>query len=133
MTLPDLFLSLADIFDSPAAIEQLAAETLREAALKPDLPVLAGDVPGLPQPFFDIIARPDAHPVCKLISQMPFMWEPPTTSDDRPILRTVRPKFMLNCWARTALSDQIKSGLVCMACTHTLITGCARIRQKKCL
>lgn len=113
MTLPALFLALADIFDSPAAIEQQAAEALRAAAGKPDLPVLDADAPALARPFLDIIAQADAHPVCALISQMPFHWAPPTTSDDPAYIAHSKAKIHAELLGPDGLvrSDKVRLGL----------------------
>lgn len=113
MTLPALFTALAGIFDRRAAIEQLAATALRAAADRPDLPAVGGDAPALAQPFLDIMTTADAHPVCGLISRMPFHWAPPTTSDDPAYIAHSKPKVHVELLGPDGLvrSDKVRLGL----------------------
>ncbi len=75
-----LYLALAEVFNGPNAIDDVARAALTKAASGP-LPSIEGGTP-LPQPFLDVMAADDAHDVCRLITQIPFTWTPPQTSTD---------------------------------------------------
>jgi hypothetical protein len=83
MSMKSLFLALADVFDGPRDIEKHARAGLLAAARTVAAP---GQGTPLPQPFLDIIAAPDAHPLCRHFTQLPLPWAPPRTSSD-PLYR----------------------------------------------
>ena len=83
MTLAALFEGLSDLLCADYPIERNA-----QAELRAELPAantrarLPRDPVSLPSPFLEVMNRDDAHPVCHLISYLPFHWAPPQTSSD---------------------------------------------------
>ena len=79
MTLATLFDGLCDLLCEDHAIERNAKAELRRAAAQitpqPDRTPLSG-------PFLEVMARDSAHPICRLIGELPFHWTPPATSSD---------------------------------------------------
>jgi len=82
ISLSELFVALADVFDGPHEIERFAADMLRTSAGSAALSDLSDSGSALPTSVLEEMSRPDAHPVCALIARMPFSWAPPTTSSD---------------------------------------------------
>ena len=72
MSLSELFVALADVFDGPHEIERFAAEMLRTSASSASLSDPSDTSSGLPASVLEEMSRPDAHPVCALIARMPF-------------------------------------------------------------
>ena len=70
---------MADIFSGPQPIEIHARNALRNATVDIEL---CGTGTPLPQNILDVMTSPDAHDVCRLITQLPFNWAPPQTSSD---------------------------------------------------
>ena len=133
MSLSELFVALADVFDGPHEIERFAAGMLRTSAGLASLSDLSDTSSGLPASVLEEMNRPDAHPVCALIARMPFSGPRRQHQAIRPILPTAPARFMLNCLAHKGWSRQTRSGWVCMACCRLRIMVCAPIRQKKSL
>ena len=79
MTLAPLFDGLCDLLSDDYAIERNARAELRLAKTQFDLP---DDPSPLPPPLVEAMTRDDSHPICSLITQMPFHWVPPETSSD---------------------------------------------------
>ena len=77
MTLASLFDGLCDILSDDHSIESNAKAELRR--LKAQIGPL-GKSSRLKEPFLDVMARDDAHPICSLIGEVPFHWAPPETS-----------------------------------------------------
>ena len=78
MELKPLYSALAEVFSHDLAIERHA----RQALLAADVGDYANPASApLPQPYLEVMAQPDAHPVCQLIAGAPFHWIPPQTSD----------------------------------------------------
>ena len=83
MTLADLFDGLCDLLNGESPIERHAQAELRRAradAPQPQEPT------ALAAPFLEVMAHHSAHPLCPLISSLPFCWAPPQTSSD-PLYR----------------------------------------------
>ena len=59
------------------------------------------------------MAKPDAHPVCATISQIPFNWRPPETSKSALYAEHSRPKVHIELLGPDGLvkSDKIRLGL----------------------
>lgn len=72
MSLSELFVALADVFDGPHEIERFAADMLRTSAGSASLSGLSDTSSALPASVLEEMSRPDAHPVCALIARMPF-------------------------------------------------------------
>lgn len=79
MKLDQLFFALADVFDGQRSIELFARDELLSHASQAELQ--SQGVP-LPDTVLEVMSRDDAHPVCDLISDIPFHWRPPQTSSD---------------------------------------------------
>lgn len=79
MYLKPLFVELGNVFSGSEGIESHVRNALQSALTEVEIPSCT--VP-LPQPFINVMARIDAHPICKLIAEMPFNWVPPQTSND---------------------------------------------------
>lgn len=81
-----LFKELAAVFDGELPIEKHASEALLAAADHATTVEVAKigayKSVGLAKPYLDVMAAPNAHPVCGLIEQIPFRWIPPQTSSD---------------------------------------------------
>ena len=113
MSLSELFVALADVFDGPHEIERFAAEMLRTSAGSASLSDLSDTSSGLPASVLEEMNRPDAHPVCALIARMPFSWAPPTTSSDPAYIAHSTRKVHVELLGPQGLvpSDQIRLGL----------------------
>ena len=79
VTLAALFEGLSDLLCADYSIERNAQAELRAANTRARLP---RDPVSLPSSFLEVMNRDDAHPVCHLISELPFHWAPPQTSSD---------------------------------------------------
>jgi hypothetical protein len=79
MILEPLFAKLVNVFSGPQAIETHVRDALCNAQFGANLPT---DVAPLPKPFLDAMSQANAHPICKMITQIPFNWAPPQTSND---------------------------------------------------
>ena len=79
MALTSLFDALCAILDPKYSIEANAIKALKDAEADMDLPQQTAP---LDQVFLDVMAKADAHPICRLIASMPFNWIPPQTSQD---------------------------------------------------
>ena len=79
MELKPLYSALADAFSGDLAIERNARQALLSADVGDHS---ANEGAPLPQPYLDVMAQSDAHPVCQLIAETPFQWTPPQTSDE---------------------------------------------------
>ncbi|MEM9472435.1 MAG: dimethylsulfonioproprionate lyase family protein [Pseudomonadota bacterium] len=110
MYLKRLFAELETVFSGPQAIEAHVREELSSAAAET---VLSGHAATLAQEFMDVMARPDAHPVCALISQIPFDWAPPQTSSDPLYVEHSRSKVHVELLGPDGLvrSDVVRLGL----------------------
>lgn len=110
MDLKPLFAGLEHVFCGPHAIEANAREALRNAQTAVDLP--SDSIP-LSQPFLDVMARADAHPICKLITELAFNWVPPKTSADPLYFEHSRSKVHVELLGPDGLikSDRIRMGL----------------------
>jgi len=83
VTLAALFEGLSDLLCADYPIERNARAELRaELPAANTRPRLPHDPVSLPNPFLEVMNRDDAHPVCHLISELPFHWAPPQTSSD---------------------------------------------------
>ena len=80
MTLASLFDGLCELFTGDSQIEKHAKSEL-ERARKNTLP--PQEVNKLSAPFLKVMAQQNAHPLCPLISSLPFQWAPPQTSSDK--------------------------------------------------
>ena len=82
--LKNLFEELAAVFNGKLPIEKLAASELLASAGKASMLDISasGAEHSLAEPYLDVMSAPDAHPVCRLIEQIPFQWTPPQTSSD---------------------------------------------------
>ena len=83
MTLEILFDGLCDVLIGDSQIEKHAKSELQRAradALPPQ------QATRLAAPFLEVMERHNAHPLCPLISSLPFHWAPPQTSSD-PLYR----------------------------------------------
>ena len=83
MNLCNLFDELCEILDGETSIEKHAQAELQRAradAPQPQEPT------ALATPFREVMAHRSAHPMCPLISSLPFCWAPPQTSSD-PLYR----------------------------------------------
>ncbi len=110
ITLTTLFAELADVFDGPESIEAVARQALREADTEWTPP---DDAAPLAQPFLDVLAQADAHPVSALIAAMPFVWAPPQTSADPLYVEHSKSKAHVEILGPGGLirSDQVRIGL----------------------
>jgi hypothetical protein len=79
MDLRSLFVALPAAFDADEPIEAAARAELIAAA--PDARFDGAGVV-LPPSMIDIMVAADAHPVCRLLAQMPLDWAQPSTSSD---------------------------------------------------
>lgn len=79
MTLAKLFEGLGDLLCEDYPIERHARAELRRAQTQVRPPQ---DPTALPDPFLEVMTRDSAHPLCHLISELPFHWAPPTTSSN---------------------------------------------------
>lgn len=79
MTLAPLFDGLCDFLSEEYAIERNAKAELRRAEAQIEPPQNPSP---LPRPFLDVMAEGDAHPICRLIGELPIHWAPPETSPD---------------------------------------------------
>ena len=110
MTLRPLFEALADALDGDQEIERHARVALRDTA-----PYAAYKGPHVPlaAPFLDVMARADAHPVCRLIATARFNWVPPQTSTDPEYIAVSRTKAHVELVGPGGIvvSDSIRLGL----------------------
>ena len=79
MQLKPLFTELESVFSGTEAIESHVSCALQNAKADVELPSNAAQ---LPEPFIEVMARTDAHPICKLIAEIPFNWVPPQISSN---------------------------------------------------
>jgi len=79
MTLAKLFDGLCDILNEEYQIERNAMAELRRARSETHAPQ---EPTALADPFLEVMTRDSAHPLCDLISNLPFCWAPPQTSSD---------------------------------------------------
>lgn len=79
MKLDRLFYGLADTFDGDQSIEQFARDVLLLHAPEAELQNTGGP---LPEAVLAVMTSADAHPVCRIIADIPFCWRPPQTSSD---------------------------------------------------
>ncbi len=110
MYLKPLFAELETVFSGPQAIEAHVREALSNSAAETQL---SGHASALAQEFMDVMARSDAHPVCTLISQIPFDWAPPRTSSDPLYVEHSRSKVHVELLGPDGLvrSDVVRLGL----------------------
>ena len=110
MSLTTLCRQLAEAFDGPEPIEEIARQAL--LAAKPPDPDPATCVP-LAAPFRTILAAPDAHPVCAAIAQTPLPWAPPQTSDNPAYVEHSLPKVHVELIGPDGFcpSDTLRLGL----------------------
>ena len=113
--LKSLFEELAAVFNGYMPIENYAQNALL-AASDDTLAVeasktLAGNA--LAKPYLDVMSAPDAHPVCKLIKQIPFDWAPPKTSSDPLYIEHSLAKAHVELLGPNGLvrSDSVRLGL----------------------
>ena len=83
MALTTLFDGLCDLLDDESSIERHAKAELQRARADA-LP--AQESTTLAAPFLEVMAQKNAHPLCPLISSLPFHWAPPQTSSE-PLYR----------------------------------------------
>ncbi|MEO0327432.1 MAG: dimethylsulfonioproprionate lyase family protein [Pseudomonadota bacterium] len=79
MDLKPLFTELANIFTGPQSIEKHAQDALLSAEYEVGLP---NQYAPLAQPLIYELMQEDALPICSLIAEAPFNWEPPRTIND---------------------------------------------------
>ena len=79
MTLEILFDGLCDLLVGDTSTERHAKAELQRAKADP-LPPQKHTT--LAAPFLEVMAQQNAHPLCPLISSLPFHWAPPQTSSD---------------------------------------------------
>jgi len=79
MNLNSLFQELADVFSGELAIEKDTRAELLSVDASVNIP--SGAAP-LPRVCLDVMAQPNAHPICKNIASIPFTWAPPQSSKD---------------------------------------------------
>lgn len=79
MSLQELFIELAAVFDGPLSIEREARAALLESAPRAEQP---SDGTRLPDAVEDVAKASDAHPICSTILSMKLPWAPPETSLD---------------------------------------------------
>ncbi|MEO3413387.1 dimethylsulfonioproprionate lyase family protein [Roseovarius sp. CAU 1744] len=110
MSLGPLFRALADAFDGPLEIELQARAALLSADTSAAGPAAAIDLPG---PFLEVMARPEAHPVCRVIAGVPLPWAPPQTSPDPDYVAHSLPKRHVELLGPDGLvgSDTVRLGL----------------------
>ena len=110
MYLAPLFAELETVFSGSQDIEAHVRAALREARLVENPP--ASPTP-LPQPFLDVMARPDALPVCRLIAATPFNWAPPQTSSTPLYVEHSRAKVHVELLGPEGLirSERVRLGL----------------------
>ena len=83
MALTTLFDGLCDLLDDESSIERHAKAELQRARADA-LP--AQESTTLAAPFLEVMAQKNAHPLCPLISSLPFHWAPSQTSSE-PLYR----------------------------------------------
>jgi hypothetical protein len=110
MYLAPLFAELETVFSGSQDIEAHVRAALREARLVGNPP--ASPTP-LPQPFLDVMARPDALPVCSLIAATPFDWAPPQTANTPLYVEHSRAKVHVELLGPEGLirSERVRLGL----------------------
>lgn len=111
--LNQLFQALEDVFDDALEIEQAARTALNKARLSGKLPQLAQGADPLPVSIMEVMQRSDAHQACQLITQLPFIWTPPTTSSDPLYIEHSLPKVHVELIGPDGLvpSDEFRIGL----------------------
>ena len=85
MSLSRFFKALSTVFSAETPIEAQAIKALLAADADVDFPLSShalGQTPPLADAFLEVMAQPDAHPICQDIAAMPFQWAPPETSQD---------------------------------------------------
>ncbi len=109
--LQSLYCELAGVFSGHTAIERHA----RDALLAADTSQIHCEdiATELPPSILNVMAEPDAHPVCRLIAQASFQWAPPQTSSDPLYVQHSLPKVHVELLGPDGLikSDQIRLGL----------------------
>ena len=130
MDLRSLFVWLTVAFDADEPIEATARAELIAAA--PDVRFDGAGV-ALPPSMIDIMTVADAHPVCRLLAQMPLDWAQPSTSSDPKYLASGVGRCMRNCWGRMNWCDLTWCVWGYTGCCPTTNTAFAPIRQKRCL
>ncbi|MDD9922612.1 MAG: dimethylsulfonioproprionate lyase family protein [Boseongicola sp.] len=105
-----LFDELAAVFDGKLAIETAAREMLLSAESEYVPPA---DSAPLPSEVLKAMSASDAHPVCRTIASIPFVWTPPTTSLDPLYVEHSKAKVHVELIGPGGLvpSDQIRLGL----------------------
>lgn len=83
MTLASLFDGLCELLIGDSQIEKHAKSELQRARADTLLPQ---EATRLAAPFLEVMERHNAHPLCPLITSIPFHWAPPQTSSD-PLYR----------------------------------------------
>ena len=79
MALEILFEGLCELLSEEDPIEGNARLELQKAITTASQPQ---PLTRLADPFLEVMARDSAHPLCHLISRLPFCWAPPRTSQD---------------------------------------------------
>jgi len=124
MYLKPLFVELDSIFSGLEGIDSHVCNALKNAQTEVAFP---SSTAPLSQPFIDVMIGIDAHPICKLIAEMPFNWAPPQTSSDPLYAKHSISKVHVELLGPSGLvnSDEVRLGLYGMmpnaeyVCEHT--------------
>lgn len=110
MLLQNLYQQLSNVFDGPLPIEIQASEALLNAASTAEF---SGISSVLRPPFLEAMAQPNAHPVCKLISEAALPWAPPKTSGNAQYIKDSLCKAHVEILGPGGLvrSDAVRIGL----------------------
>ena len=113
MSLQQLYTELAAVFDGPDPIEAHAKQALLSADCSDVAKNNAKNTSLLSDPFLNVMAQTDAHPVCATIAQIPFQWAPPQTSKDALYIQHSLAKVHVELLGPGGLvtSEQIRIGL----------------------
>ena len=110
MYLKPLFVELESVFSEFEGIDSHVRNALKNAQTEVAFP---SSTAPLPQPFIDVMIGIDAHPICKLIAEMPFNWAPPQTSSDPLYAKHSILKVHVELLGPSGLvnSDEVRLGL----------------------
>lgn len=113
MSLQQLYTELAAVFDGPDPIEAHAKQALLSADCSDVAKNNGKNTSLLSDPFLNVMAQTDAHPVCATIAQIPFQWAPPQTSKDALYIQHSLAKVHVELLGPGGLvtSEQIRIGL----------------------
>ncbi len=110
----ELFEELASVFEGDREIEVQAQRELLSAASVAGKTDTGQTKPvGMPESIVEVMAASDAHPICRLIGQLPVKWTPPQTSSDPLYVKHSLAKAHVELMGPTGLvpSDSIRVGL----------------------